>query len=56
MNEYIENIRKAHEQKIDMQNPDTVTAVDWDRDNKTKAETSRRIEVHGRTDAMAADD
>lgn len=39
LNEYIENVRKAHEQKIDMQNPDTVINVDWDSDNKTKAET-----------------
>lgn len=39
LNEYIENVRKAHEQKIDMQNPDTVINVGWDRDNKTKAET-----------------
>ncbi len=39
LNEYIENVRKAHEQKMDMQNPDTVTAVGWARDSKTKAET-----------------
>ncbi|MCE7910757.1 MAG: restriction endonuclease subunit R [Candidatus Brocadia sp.] len=39
LNEYIENVRKAHEQKIDMQNPDTVINVGWDSDNKTKAET-----------------
>jgi type I restriction enzyme R subunit len=39
LNEYLENIRKAHEQKIDMQNPDTVINVGWDKDNKTKAET-----------------
>ncbi|KKO20617.1 MAG: deoxyribonuclease [Candidatus Brocadia fulgida] len=39
LNEYIENVRKAHEQKIDMQNPDTVINVGWNSDNKTKAET-----------------
>lgn len=38
LNEYIENVRKAHEQKIDLQNPDTVLNVGWDKDNKQKAE------------------
>jgi type I restriction enzyme R subunit len=36
-NEYIENVRKAHEQKIDMQNPDELLNVGWDTDNKEKA-------------------
>lgn len=39
LNEYIENVRKAHEQKIDLQNPDTVLNAGWDKDNKQKAET-----------------
>lgn len=38
LNEYIENVRKAHEQKIDLQNPDKVLNVGWDKDNKQKAE------------------
>lgn len=38
LNEYIENVRKAHEQKIDLQNPDTVLNAGWDKDNKQKAE------------------
>lgn len=37
LNEYIENVRKAHEQKIDTVNPDEVTKVGWDKDNKDKA-------------------
>jgi type I restriction enzyme R subunit len=39
LNEYIENVRKAHEQKIDLQNPDRVLIADWDKNNKEKAET-----------------
>jgi type I restriction enzyme R subunit len=40
VNEYIEKIRKVHEQIIDLVNPDRVTAVGWDKDNKdTAAET-----------------
>ena len=38
LNEYIENVRKAHEQKIDLLNPDSVINVGWDKDNKQKAE------------------
>jgi len=34
VNEYIENVRKIHEQIIDLVNPDRVTAVGWDKDNK----------------------
>ena len=37
LNEYIENVRKAHEQKIDLLNPDEVVNVGWDKDNKDKA-------------------
>ncbi|MFA4910364.1 MAG: DEAD/DEAH box helicase family protein [Desulfobacteria bacterium] len=37
LNDYIENVRKAHEQIIDLLNPDKVTAVGWDKDNKDKA-------------------
>jgi len=38
LNDYIENIRKAHEQIIDLVNPDKVTAVGWEKDNKDKAQ------------------
>ncbi|WP_435356151.1 DEAD/DEAH box helicase family protein [Emticicia sp. SJ17W-69] len=37
LNEYIENVRKAHEQKIDLMNPDEVIKIGWDKDNKDKA-------------------
>lgn len=37
MNEYIENVRKAHEQSIDTSNPDEVFKAGWDKDNKDKA-------------------
>jgi type I restriction enzyme R subunit len=37
LNEYIENVRKAHEQKIDLANPDEVIHVGWDKDNTGKA-------------------
>jgi type I restriction enzyme R subunit len=37
LNEYIENVRKAHEQRIDLTNPDEVIKVGWDKDNKEKA-------------------
>ncbi len=37
LNEYIENVRKAHEQKIDLLNPDELVKVGWDKDNKDKA-------------------
>jgi len=37
LNEYIENVRKAHEQRIDVSNPDEVIKVGWDKDNKNKA-------------------
>ena len=38
LNNYIENIRKAHEQIIDLVNLDKVTAVGWEKDNKDKAQ------------------
>ncbi len=37
LNEYVENVRKAHEQVIDLTNPDEVIKVGWDKDNKGKA-------------------
>lgn len=37
LNEYIENVRKAHEQKIDLLNPDELVNVGWDKENKDKA-------------------
>jgi len=37
LNEYIENVRKMHEQKIDITNPDELTHVGWDKENKDKA-------------------
>jgi type I restriction enzyme R subunit len=37
LNEYIENVRKAHEQRIDISNPDEVINVGWHKDNKDKA-------------------
>lgn len=37
LNEYIENVRKAHEQKIDTTNPDEVIHAGWDKENKEKA-------------------
>ena len=37
VNEFIENVRKIHEQKIDLVNPDEVVNVGWDKNNKAKA-------------------
>lgn len=37
LNEYIENVRKAHEQKIDLSNPDEVLKVGWAKDSHEKA-------------------
>jgi type I restriction enzyme R subunit len=37
LNEYIENVRKAHDQRIDLSNPDEVLKAGWDKDNKEKA-------------------
>jgi type I restriction enzyme R subunit len=38
LNEYIENVRKAHEQIIDTINIDKITAVGWEKDNKDSAQ------------------
>ncbi len=38
LNEYIENVRKAHEQRIDLINPDEVLRTGWVKDNKDKAQ------------------
>lgn len=37
LNTYIENVRKAHEQRIDLTNPDEVIYADWDTDIIGKA-------------------
>ncbi|MFZ4464262.1 MAG: DEAD/DEAH box helicase family protein [Bacteroidales bacterium] len=37
LNEYIENVRKALEQRIDLANPDEIVYAGWDQDNKLKA-------------------
>ena len=37
LNEYIENVRKAHEQRIDTANPDEVINAGWAKGNKDKA-------------------
>jgi len=37
VNDYIENVRKAHDQKIDLVNPDELTHAGWDKDNSEKA-------------------
>lgn len=37
LNEYLENVRKAHEQRIDLSNPDVVITKGWDEENKSKA-------------------
>ncbi|MFZ1320846.1 MAG: DEAD/DEAH box helicase family protein, partial [Ignavibacteria bacterium] len=39
LNEYIENVRRLHEQKIDLQNPDEVITAGFDKENKKRAET-----------------
>jgi type I restriction enzyme R subunit len=37
LNEYIENVRKSYEQKIDLANPDEVIYMGWDKENTNKA-------------------
>ena len=37
LNEYLENVRKVHEQIIDVVNLDTVLVADWDKDSTDKA-------------------
>ena len=39
LNEYLENVRKAHEQRIDLSNPDVVITTGWDEENKVKTKT-----------------
>ncbi|GHN02283.1 type III restriction endonuclease subunit R [Cytophagales bacterium WSM2-2] len=39
LNEYIENVRKAHAQVIDHINPDSLVNVGWDKDNTEKSQT-----------------
>ena len=51
LNEYIENVRKAHEQRIDSSNPDEVIQLGWDKDNTEKAsqiilEFTQWMELH----------
>ncbi|MBK7763479.1 MAG: DEAD/DEAH box helicase family protein [Bacteroidetes bacterium] len=51
LNDYIENVRKAHEQKIDLANPDEVIHVGWDKDNASAssariAEFKAWMEMH----------
>ena len=38
LNEYIENVRKAHEQRIDTTNPDEIIYVGWSEENNIKAQ------------------
>lgn len=38
LNDYIENVRKIHEQIIDIVNPDKVITAGWDKDNKDRAQ------------------
>lgn len=38
LNEFIENVRRAHEQKIDLINPDELLGKGWDKENTIKAE------------------
>ena len=38
LREYIDNVRRAHEQTIDITNPDTLLNKGWATDNKEKAE------------------
>ncbi len=37
LNDYIENVRKAHEQRVDILNPDELINAGWDKKNKEKA-------------------
>lgn len=37
LNDYLENVRKVHEQIIDVVNLDTVLVADWDKDSSNKA-------------------
>ena len=51
LNEYIDNVRKIHEQKIDLLNIDAVENAGWDKNNREHAEATvagfrEWIEVH----------
>ncbi len=51
MNLFIDNVRKAHEQKIDLLNPDELLRAGWEKDNKDKAMATVRdfrewVETH----------
>ena len=37
LNHYLENVRKTHEQKLDLANPDELLRVGWDKDNTDRA-------------------
>jgi len=37
LNEYIENVRKAHQQRIDVNDPDEILNAGWDKENKENA-------------------
>jgi type I restriction enzyme R subunit len=57
LNEYIENVRKAHEQKIDLLNPDELVNVGWDKDNKDKANetvTAFKVWIESHKDEIVA--
>jgi type I restriction enzyme R subunit len=57
INLFIDNVRKAHEQKIDLLNPDELLRAGWEKDNKDKAmETVRdfREWVETHKDEMVA--
>ena len=43
---YLENVRKSHEQVIDNTNPDTVIFAGWDTQHKEKAESTIKIFRH----------
>ena len=42
LNDFIENVRKVHEQIIDHINPDRLSAVGWAEDQQTQAEETVR--------------
>jgi len=57
LNLYIENVRRSHEQKIDLVNTDEVIHAGWDKDNKDRAqETIKTFSewVEGKKDELIA--
>lgn len=46
LNAFIDNVRKVHEQIIDVVNMDEVTSIGWDKDQKEKAENLIRDFTH----------